>query len=70
MPFELFSDVILTKDVPEEDLKAGDVGTVVERHVAADTLRGRHAQGDTAPYLDTRLRADRRRAAITPVQIR
>ena len=34
MPFELFSDVILTTDLPEEDLKAGDVGTVVERHVA------------------------------------
>ncbi len=32
MPFELFSDVILTTDLPEEDLKAGDVGTVVERH--------------------------------------
>jgi hypothetical protein len=34
MPFELFSDVILTSDLPEEDLKSGDVGTVVERHVA------------------------------------
>lgn len=33
MPFELFSDVILTTDLPEEDLKAGDVGTVVERHI-------------------------------------
>ncbi len=33
MPFELFSDVILTKDLPDEDLKAGDVGTIVERHV-------------------------------------
>ena len=33
MPFELFSDVILTNDFPEEALKAGDVGTVVERHV-------------------------------------
>lgn len=28
-----FSDVILTTDLPEEDLKAGDVGTVVERHI-------------------------------------
>jgi hypothetical protein len=25
--------VILTTDLPEEDLKASDVGTVVERHV-------------------------------------
>jgi hypothetical protein len=33
MSFELFSDVILTADLPQEDLKAGDVGTVVERHV-------------------------------------
>jgi Domain of unknown function (DUF4926) len=33
MSFELFSDVILTADLPQENLKAGDVGTVVERHV-------------------------------------
>jgi hypothetical protein len=32
MPFDLFSDVILTTDLPEDALKAGDVGTVVERH--------------------------------------
>lgn len=30
--FELYSDVILTRDVPEEGLKAGDIGTVVEHH--------------------------------------
>ena len=35
MPFELYSDVILKTDLPEEDLKAGDVGTVVERHRAS-----------------------------------
>ena len=34
MPFELYFDVILTKDLPEEQLKAGDLGTVVERHTA------------------------------------
>jgi hypothetical protein len=33
MPFDLYSDVILTSDLPEAGLKAGDVGTVVERHV-------------------------------------
>jgi len=33
MPFIPFTDVILTQDLPEEQLKAGDVGTVVERHV-------------------------------------
>ncbi len=34
MPFEPFTDVILTVDLLDDDLKAGDVGTVVERHVA------------------------------------
>jgi hypothetical protein len=32
MAFELYGDVILTRDVPEHGLRAGDVGTVVERH--------------------------------------
>ena len=35
MPFEMFGDVILTRDVPESGLRAGDVGTVVERHALA-----------------------------------
>lgn len=30
MRFELYSDVILTRDIAE--LRRGDVGTVVERH--------------------------------------
>jgi hypothetical protein len=34
MPSEMFGDVILTRDVPERGLRAGEVGTVVERHVA------------------------------------
>jgi hypothetical protein len=33
MPMELFSDVILTRDVADRGLRAGDVGTVVDRHV-------------------------------------
>src|SRR2546427_650035 len=33
MAFELYSDVILTRDMSEHGLRAGDVGTVVERHV-------------------------------------
>jgi hypothetical protein len=33
MAFDLFSDVILTRDVGDHGLRAGDVGTVVERHV-------------------------------------
>ncbi len=32
MPIELYGDVILTRDVTERGLRAGDVGTVVERH--------------------------------------
>ena len=32
MNFELYKDVVLARDVPEEKLYAGDVGTVVERH--------------------------------------
>ena len=33
MAFALYSDVILTRDVGDHGLRAGDVGTVVERHV-------------------------------------
>jgi hypothetical protein len=32
MNFQLYSDVVLLCDVPEEGLFAGDVGVVVERH--------------------------------------
>ena len=32
MSFELYSDVIVTRDIDEARLHAGDVGTVVERH--------------------------------------
>ena len=43
MAFDLFSDVILTADVPAEDLRAGDVGTVVEHHSATGPiLSARH----------------------------
>lgn len=33
MSFALYKNAILTADLPEHDLRAGDVGTVVERHV-------------------------------------
>jgi hypothetical protein len=33
MAFELYSDVILTRDIPERGLRAGDVGTLVDRHI-------------------------------------
>ena len=32
MAFEMYGDVILTRDVSESGLRSGDVGTVVERH--------------------------------------
>jgi hypothetical protein len=33
MPFDMYGDVILTRDVVEHGLRTGDVGTVVERHI-------------------------------------
>jgi hypothetical protein len=33
VPFDMYGDVILTRDVPERGLRAGVVATVVERHV-------------------------------------
>jgi len=32
MTYQLYSDVILLRDLPEEGLCAGDVGTIVEHH--------------------------------------
>ncbi|MBE9043941.1 DUF4926 domain-containing protein [Pleurocapsales cyanobacterium LEGE 10410] len=32
MNFSLYSDVILLRDIPEEGLYTGDIGTVVEVH--------------------------------------
>ena len=40
MKFELYQDVILTTDVPEHGLCAGDVGTLVERHIVPDKEEG------------------------------
>jgi hypothetical protein len=40
MDFELFSDVILAHDVLDENLRAGDVGTIVERHAVAGLETG------------------------------
>ena len=48
MGFELYSEVILTRDVPEEGLRAGDVGTVVERHAAVDAS----AEGYSLEFFD------------------
>jgi hypothetical protein len=35
MPFDMYSDVILTCDVAECGLRTGDVGTVVEQHAVS-----------------------------------
>lgn len=35
MRHELFTEVVLRKDIPDKGLKKGDVATVVERHAAA-----------------------------------
>ena len=31
----MYGDVILTRDIPEQGVRSGDVGTVVERHVVS-----------------------------------
>jgi hypothetical protein len=50
MPFDMYGDVILTRDVTERGLSAGDVGTVVERHlvpgVPEERLLGRVLRHD------------------------
>ena len=40
MEFPLYKDAILVRDMPEENLRAGDVGTVVERHDVRGTEPG------------------------------
>lgn len=48
MPFDLYGDVILTRDVDGHGLRAGDVGTVVERHV----LPGVTEEGYSVEFFD------------------
>ena len=48
MAFELYTDVILTRDVVEGGLRAGDVGTVVERHV----VTGAAEEGYSVEFFD------------------
>ena len=36
VPFDMFADIILTRDIPELGLRVGDVGTIVERHLVPD----------------------------------
>lgn len=52
MKFELYKDVVLARDLPEERLKRGDIVKLVEHHVARDGEDGYSAEvfnalGDT-----------------------
>ncbi len=52
MRYELFKEVVLTKDIPEKRLKRSDVATVVEHHPVSDgedgySLEIFNALGDT-----------------------
>lgn len=40
MDFQLYTDVVLQSDLPEEGLRAGDIGTVVDRHDVTDLEPG------------------------------
>ncbi len=48
MPFDMYGEVILTRDVPEHSLRAGDIGTVVERH----TIPGAGEEGYSVEFFD------------------
>jgi hypothetical protein len=48
MPFDMYGDVILTRDLTEHGLRAGDVGTVVERH----TVPGISEEGYSVEFFD------------------
>jgi hypothetical protein len=52
MKYELFTEVVLLRDIPEKKLKKGDVATVVEHHPSNTsedgyTLEVFNALGDT-----------------------
>ena len=48
MPFDMYSDVILTRDVAERGLRTGDLGTVVEQHA----VPGVSEQGYSVEFFD------------------
>ncbi len=52
MKYELFKEVVLSKDIPEKRLKKGDVATIVDYHPVAEgedgySLEVFNAVGDT-----------------------
>ena len=48
MPFDMYSDVILARDVAERGLRTGDVGTVVDRHAVS----GLSEEGYSVEFFD------------------
>lgn len=48
MPFDMYGDVILTRDLNERGLRAGDVGTVVEQHA----VPGVYEEGYSVEFFD------------------
>jgi hypothetical protein len=40
MNFKLFEEVVIKKDIPDKNLKKGDVATIVEKHPVADGENG------------------------------
>lgn len=48
MPFDMYGDVILPRDVSEHGVRAGDIGTVVERHV----VPGVSEEGYSVEFVD------------------
>jgi hypothetical protein len=54
MAFDLCSDVTLTRDVVDRGLRAGDVGTVVERHVVPGVAEEGYASAVRLPTLTDR----------------
>jgi hypothetical protein len=43
MPFDMYGDVILTRDILTRGLHAGDIGTIVERHVVPNVSEEGHS---------------------------
>jgi hypothetical protein len=48
MPLKMFQPAILTVDLPDDGLSAGDVGTIVDRHV----VQGVNEDGYSVEFFD------------------
>jgi len=77
MAFRMFQDVILTVDIPNHSLCAGDVGMVVEHHVVAGKedgysveffdMTGRTVAVATLPGSDLRQPMSSDRPSVRPL---